>query len=81
MCVQALEELQGHVEEIPCVVGGKEIFTGNVQKQVSVSAIDYSPLMWYNTSFDRFPWFIYTVYMYIIYCMIGGNIQCTCTCI
>ena len=25
------------MEEIPCVVGGREVFTGDVQKQVSVS--------------------------------------------
>ena len=37
--VQALKELQGRVEEIPCVVGGREVFTGNIQKQVSVSII------------------------------------------
>lgn len=32
---KALADLKGQVEEIPCVVGGREIFTGNVQKQVS----------------------------------------------
>ena len=37
--LQALKKLHGHVEEIPCVVGGREVFTGNIQKQVSVSSL------------------------------------------
>ena len=36
-CFQALEGLRENVEEIPCVIGGKEIYTGIVKHQVSVS--------------------------------------------
>lgn len=32
---KALNDLQGKVEEIPCVVGGREVLTGNIQEQVS----------------------------------------------
>ena len=39
LCVQALQELKGDPPEIPVVIGGKEIQTGNVQTQVSVSFV------------------------------------------
>ncbi|XP_064385125.1 delta-1-pyrroline-5-carboxylate dehydrogenase, mitochondrial-like [Halichondria panicea] len=33
--IKALEELRTEVEEIPCVIGGQKIFTGDIKKQVS----------------------------------------------
>ena len=30
---QTLAGFQDHVEEIPCVVGGRRVFTGNVKKR------------------------------------------------
>jgi len=32
--VKALEKQRGECPEVPCVIGGKEIFTGNIKKQV-----------------------------------------------
>ena len=39
LCVslKALDGLRDHVEEIPTVVGGKEVYTGKIKEQVSVS--------------------------------------------
>ena len=38
LCVlQALQDLREEVEEIPCVIGGQKVYTGNLKKQVSVS--------------------------------------------
>lgn len=33
---QTLDSMKDRVEDIPCVIGGKEIFSGNIQKQVAV---------------------------------------------
>lgn len=37
LLTQALRELRDNVEEIPCVIGGKKVYTGIMKKQVSVS--------------------------------------------
>lgn len=34
--LQALKDFRGHVEEIPCVVGGREVYTGDVQTRECV---------------------------------------------
>ena len=36
---QALKELKGRTEAIPCVVGDEEVWTSDVRYQVSVSAV------------------------------------------
>ena len=36
---QALKDLKGRTEAIPCVVGDEEVWTSDVQYQVSVSAV------------------------------------------
>lgn len=35
--VQSVKRQWNHVEEIPCIVGGKEIFSGNTYEEVAVS--------------------------------------------
>lgn len=39
VCTQALQQLKSNPPEIPIVIGGKEIQTGNVKAQVSVSRV------------------------------------------
>ena len=41
VCTQALQQLKSNPPEIPIVIGGKEIQTGNVKAQVSVSRVLY----------------------------------------
>jgi len=37
LLVKALKKQRGECPEVPCVIGGKEIFTGNIKKQVCPS--------------------------------------------
>lgn len=39
--LQALKDLKGQTEAIPCVVGDEEVWTSDVQYQVSVSPVGW----------------------------------------
>uniref|UniRef100_A0A2H6N0D7 Uncharacterized protein n=1 Tax=Micrurus carvalhoi TaxID=3147026 RepID=A0A2H6N0D7_9SAUR len=45
---QALNDLRGKTEEIPCVVGGEKVWTADVRYQVSVSSTSKGLLYWYS---------------------------------
>ena len=43
---KALAELRGKVEEIPCVIGGKEVITGKTRDQLCVSVYQLLIVSW-----------------------------------